>query len=150
MWGRYWAPKGFDLAEFYRDNGLQAYQSTSVPGLPNRFMLVGPYSWTGTSFHYILENSMRHIEAVLKLARARRATWVEVTQEALDDFQASISRSGANLNRYFTVNCAGSTAISSIRRAIRPTCGRGRCCSLTGAVSNSPRLHTNSSASVAR
>ncbi|SIH80696.1 Probable monooxygenase [Mycobacteroides abscessus subsp. abscessus] len=53
---------------------------------------------------------MRHIEAVLKLARARRATWVEVTQEALDDFQASISRSGANLNRYFTVNCAGSNS----------------------------------------
>ncbi|KRQ21994.1 MULTISPECIES: flavin-containing monooxygenase [Mycobacteroides] len=102
--------QGFDLAEFYRDNGLQAYQSTSVPGLPNRFMLVGPYSWTGTSFHYILENSMRHIGAVIQLARAKRASWVEVTQEALDDFQASIARSGANLNRYFTVNCAGSNS----------------------------------------
>ncbi|WJR36558.1 NAD(P)/FAD-dependent oxidoreductase [Mycobacteroides immunogenum] len=102
--------EGFDLAEFYRDNGLQAYQSTSVPGLPNRFMLVGPYSWTGTSFHYILENSMRHIGAVMTRARARRATWVEVTREALDDFQGNISRSGANLNRYFTVNCAGSNS----------------------------------------
>lgn len=102
--------KGFDLGEFFQRKGLQAYQSNSVPGLPNRFMLVGPYSWTGTSFHYILENSMRHIEAVIKLARAKRATWVEVTQEALDGFQASIARSGSNLNRYFTVNCAGSNS----------------------------------------
>ncbi|MUM19786.1 NAD(P)/FAD-dependent oxidoreductase [Mycobacterium sp. CBMA271] len=101
---------GFDLGTFFQERGLQAYQSNTVPGLPNRFMLVGPYSWTGTSFHYILENSMRHIEAVLKLARAKRATWVEVTQEALDEFQASITRSGANLNRYFTVNCAGSNS----------------------------------------
>lgn len=101
---------GFDLAEFYHRDGLQAYQSSSVPGLPNRFMLVGPYSWTGTSFHYILENAMRHVAAVIKQARDRDATWVEVTPQALGDFQASIARGGANLNRYFTVNCAGSNS----------------------------------------
>ncbi len=99
---------GFDLAEFYHRNGLQAYQSTSVPGVPNRFMLVGPYSWTGTSFHYILENALRHVTAVLAGARAQNATRVEVTDEALDRFQASIRRSGANLHRYFSFNCAGS------------------------------------------
>ncbi|OBK85364.1 flavin-containing monooxygenase [Mycolicibacter sinensis] len=101
---------GFDLAEFYHREGLQAYQSATVPGLPNRFMLVGPYSWTGTSFHYILENATRHVTAVIALARARGATRVEVTPEALATFQSGLRRSGANLDRYFTVNCAGSNS----------------------------------------
>lgn len=98
----------FDLAEFYHRDGLQAYQSATVPNVPNRFMLVGPYSWTGTSFHYILENALRHVTAVLVRARAQNATRVEVSQMALERFQASIRRSGANLHRYFSVNCAGS------------------------------------------
>ncbi|MGV7637198.1 NAD(P)/FAD-dependent oxidoreductase, partial [Mycobacterium kansasii] len=38
---------GFDLGVFYNTERLQAYQSVSVPGLPNRWMLVGPYSWIG-------------------------------------------------------------------------------------------------------
>lgn len=101
---------GFDLAEFYHRNGLQAYQSVTVPELPNRFMMVGPYSWTGTSFHYILENSMRHISAVIALARAQNATRVEVTRDALARFQAGLRRSGANLQRYFSFNCAGSNS----------------------------------------
>ncbi|OHU98577.1 flavin-containing monooxygenase [Mycobacterium talmoniae] len=101
---------GFDLAEFYHREGLQAYQSVTVPQLPNRFMMVGPYSWTGTSFHYILENAMRHIAAVLQLARERDATRVEVSWAALHRFQAGLRRSGANLQRYFTVNCAGSNS----------------------------------------
>lgn len=101
---------GFDLAEFYHREGLQAYQSATVPRVPNRFMLVGPYSWTGTSFHYILENALRHVTAVLALARQQGATRVEVDPAALQRFQRSIRRSGANLQRYFTVNCAGSNS----------------------------------------
>ncbi|MCV7248293.1 NAD(P)/FAD-dependent oxidoreductase [Mycobacterium koreense] len=101
---------GFDLAEFYHSEGLQAYQSVTVPELPNRFMMVGPYSWTGTGFHYILENAMRHIAAVITIARERQASRVEVTWDALNRFQTGLRRSGANLNRYFTVNCAGSNS----------------------------------------
>jgi len=102
--------RGFDLAEFYHREGLQAYQSATVPHLPNRFMMCGPYSWTGTSFHYILENAMRHIAAVIKLAREKDATRVEVTWAALHRFQTRLRRSGENLQRYFTVNCAGSNS----------------------------------------
>lgn len=101
---------GFDLAEFYHREGLQAYQSATVPQVPNRFMLVGPYSWTGTSFHYILENALRHVTAVLAMAREQNATRVEVSQQALQRFQQSIRRSGANLHRYFSFNCAGSNS----------------------------------------
>lgn len=101
---------GFDLAEFYHREGLQAYQSCTVPRVPNRFMLVGPYSWTGTSFHYILENALRHVMAVLQMAQDRDATRIEVSQQALQRFQRSIRHSGANLQRYFSVNCAGSNS----------------------------------------
>lgn len=101
---------GFDLAEFYHRDGLQAYQSATVPEVPNRFMLVGPYSWTGTSFQYILENALRHVTAVLARAREHEATRVEVSHVALQRFQRSIRRSGANLQRYFSFNCAGSNS----------------------------------------
>lgn len=101
---------GFDMAEFYHREGLQAYQSATVPRVPNRFMLVGPYSWTGTSFHYILENALRHVTTVLAMAREQNATRVEVSQQALQRFQRSIRRSGANLQGYFSLNCAGSNS----------------------------------------
>lgn len=101
---------GFDLADFYHREGLQAYQSATVPQLPNRFMMVGPYSWTGTGFHYILENAMRHIAAVIELTRAQDATRVEVSWDALRRFHTELRRSGTNLQRYFTVNCAGSNS----------------------------------------
>ncbi|WOC14262.1 flavin-containing monooxygenase [Gordonia sp. MP11Mi] len=99
---------GFDLGRFYNTHGLRAYHSTAVAGLPNRWLLVGPYSWTGTAFHYILENATRHIMAVLTEARVRDATRVEVRQEAQDKFHADMVDKGANIARYFNVNCAGS------------------------------------------
>ncbi|MFW0792015.1 flavin-containing monooxygenase [Gordonia sp. CPCC 205333] len=99
---------GFDLGRFYNTHGLRAYHSTAVAGLPNRFLLVGPYSWTGTAFHYILENATRHIIAVLDEARSRGCTRVEVSIEAQNEFHADMVSKGANLARYFTVNCAGS------------------------------------------
>lgn len=46
---------GFDLAKFYNEEGLQAYESVSVHGLPNRWTLVGPYSWTGSGWHAFVE-----------------------------------------------------------------------------------------------
>ena len=33
---------GFDLGLFFREHGLQAYESVALPGLPNRWTLVGP------------------------------------------------------------------------------------------------------------
>lgn len=99
---------GFDLGRFYNTVGLRAYHSTSVAGLPNRWLMVGPYSWTGTAFHYILENAIRHITAVLGEARDRGATRVEVRAEAQDRFHADMVSKGANLTHYFTSHCAGS------------------------------------------
>ncbi|NNG98081.1 flavin-containing monooxygenase [Gordonia araii] len=99
---------GFDLGKYYNTVGLRAYHSTAVAGLPNRWILVGPYSWTGTAFHYILENATRHITAVLGEARERGATRVEVTEQAQDRFHQEMVEKGRNLAHYFSVHCAGS------------------------------------------
>lgn len=99
---------GFDLGRYYNTVGLRAYHSTSVAGMPNRWLTVGPYSWTGTAFHYILENAIRHITVVLAEARDRGATKVEVRPEAQDRFHADMVEKGANLSHYFGVHCAGS------------------------------------------
>ncbi|EFV13216.1 flavin-containing monooxygenase [Segniliparus rugosus] len=99
---------GFDLGKFYNTVGLRTYHSTAVAGLPNRWVLVGPYSWTGNAFHSILEIAMSHIGAALGEARTRKATRMEVRQEAQDWFQAEMVKNGRNLHHYFSVRCAGS------------------------------------------
>ncbi len=99
---------GFDLGQFYNTEELKAYYSTSVAGLPNRFIMVGPYSWTGTAFHYFVENAMRHITTVIDEARRRGATVVEVRPEAQERFHRDMLRSGRNLSYYLETRCEGS------------------------------------------
>lgn len=99
---------GFDLGTFYNTEGLKAYYSTSVSGVPNRFIVVGPYSWTGNAFHDIVENAMRHIIATIDETRRRGATTVEVRHEAQEAFHEDILRSGRNVSYYLRTHCAGS------------------------------------------
>lgn len=51
---------GMDLGKFYAENGLQAYESVSLPSLPNRWTLVGPYSWSGSGWHAFVEMTADH------------------------------------------------------------------------------------------
>ncbi|WP_020105970.1 NAD(P)/FAD-dependent oxidoreductase [Nocardia sp. 348MFTsu5.1] len=91
----------FDLADFYNTQGLQAYQSVAVPKLPNRWMLVGPYSWIGTGWHELVEISSGH--AVNVIDHARRAGYVvaEVSQVAHESYQRKVREQGANIAYYF-------------------------------------------------
>lgn len=93
---------GFDLGRWYRAEGLQAYESVAVPGLPNRWTVVGPYSWTGTGWHALVELNARHITRAITAARARRATAVEVRREAHDAYHADVRRRGRLIDWYFT------------------------------------------------
>ncbi|WP_158886719.1 flavin-containing monooxygenase [Amycolatopsis anabasis] len=94
---------GFDLGEFYAARRLQAYESVSVPKLPNRWMLVGPYSWTGTGWHALVEITSRHAVRAITEARRRGATAVEVDQAAHDRYHAGVRRRGRNIAYYFGV-----------------------------------------------
>lgn len=92
---------GFDLGAFYARRGLQAYESVSLPGLPNRWTIVGPYSWTGTGWHALVELAAGHAVRAITAARERGATTVEVTPGAHAAYHRDVVRRGRNLNYYF-------------------------------------------------
>ncbi|MFH5229319.1 flavin-containing monooxygenase [Antrihabitans spumae] len=97
--------EGFDLGEFYAENHLQAYESVAVPGLPNRWMLVGPYSWTGTGWHALVEISAGHAVHVIAEAIRRGKLDVEVSAAAHSKYHNMIRKQGRNVQYYFnTIN----------------------------------------------
>ncbi len=73
---------GFDLADFYEREPLQAYEGVSLPQLPNSFMIFGPYSWTGSSWHVMVEAQSEHAIRVIGETKRRGATAAAVTPEA--------------------------------------------------------------------
>jgi cation diffusion facilitator CzcD-associated flavoprotein CzcO len=98
---------GFDLGAFYAREGLQAYESVSLPGLPNRWTIVGPYSWTGTGWHALVELAAAHAVRAIVAARERGATTVEVRPEAHAAYHRNVVRRGRNLAYYFRELNAG-------------------------------------------
>jgi hypothetical protein len=94
---------GFDLGAYFSEFGLQAYEGVAIPGLPNRWTLIGPYSWTGTAWHSMVEMYSDHAVRAITHARARRATLMEVRPQANEKYHAEIRRRGAALDYYFGV-----------------------------------------------
>jgi len=81
---------GQSLARFWDENRLQAYEGVSIPGFPNMFTVFGPYGYVGSSYFALIEAQGHHIVRCLTQARRKRATRIEVTQEANDRFFASM------------------------------------------------------------
>jgi cation diffusion facilitator CzcD-associated flavoprotein CzcO len=98
---------GFDLATFFAEHGLQAYESVSLPRLPNRWTLVGPYSWSGTGWHALVEMTTRHAVRAIVEARRRGATVVEVQPQAHRAYHDRVLRRGRNMVYYLTVQNRG-------------------------------------------
>ncbi|MCT7365845.1 monooxygenase [Mycolicibacterium llatzerense] len=94
---------GFDLAEFFADNHLQAYEGVAIPKLPNRWMLVGPYSWTGSSWQAMIELTAQHAVRAIGESRRRGTTKVEVTRDAHDDYHATVFQRAEWLRYYHDV-----------------------------------------------
>jgi len=99
---------GFDLAKFYNEEGLQAYQSVSVPGLPNRWTLVGPYSWSGTSWHAFVETTADHAVRAIKETVRRGAVVCEVRKEAADEYHRQVHQRAEGV-RYYLCELNGQT-----------------------------------------
>ena len=72
---------GFAHATFYTENRLASYEGISIPGLPNHFMMFGPYGWVGGTWHQLVETTSAHVVRVIQEARRRGATSVEVRPE---------------------------------------------------------------------
>ncbi len=89
---------GFDLATFYAENRVRSYESVSLPGLPNHFMIFGPYGWTGGTWHVLVETASHHIVRVIQEAQRRGARVVEVNEEAADQWtQFAVKRLSRSL-----------------------------------------------------
>ncbi|MGV9408383.1 flavin-containing monooxygenase [Nocardia sp. NPDC003693] len=95
---------GFDLADFYENEPLQSYEGVSLPQLPNAFTLFGPYSWSGSSYHLMVENQANHIARVLIEAKSRGADRVAVRAEANARFLRFV-RSRAQSSLLAVSNC---------------------------------------------
>jgi cation diffusion facilitator CzcD-associated flavoprotein CzcO len=100
---------GFDLATRYTEHRVRSYESVSMPGLPNHFMIFGPYGWTGGTWHVLVETAAQHIIRVIEAARERGATAVEVREEAADRWTAfAVERLSRSL--WHTGSCATSNS----------------------------------------
>jgi hypothetical protein len=97
---------GFDLAKFYNEEGLQAYESVSVPGLPNRWTLCGPYSWTGSGWHAFVEMTADHAVRAITETRRRDAQVCEVRKDVADAYHRKVYRR-AGLLRYYLADLNG-------------------------------------------
>jgi cation diffusion facilitator CzcD-associated flavoprotein CzcO len=118
---------GFDLAEQYEENRIKAYESISLPGLPNHFMIFGPYGWTGASWHVLVQTASTHIIRVLEETRRRGATHVEVSQDATERYHAKVlDRMTGSL--WFSNRCEGSNSYYFDHHGdapyLRPSSGR--------------------------
>lgn len=93
---------GFDQGELYEREGVQAYESVAVKGIPNRWMTSGPYCWTGGIEWYsvVLVTTIHAVRAITE-ARRRGATSIQVTDEAHDRHQAEVKRRGRVIDDYF-------------------------------------------------
>lgn len=87
---------GFDLADFYENNRATAYEGVTMPGLPNTFMVFGPYAWSGSSWHVMVENASRHAVRVIDEAQRRGATAVEISRQANDRFHRFVDQRGSD------------------------------------------------------
>ena len=63
-----------------------------MPGFPNFFTVFGPYGYVGNSYFALIETQTHHIVRCLKQAQRKRASRVEVRQEANDRYFAEMMR----------------------------------------------------------
>lgn len=101
--------EGVDLESFWTENRFQAYRGVSVPGFPNFFTILGPYGYNGSSYFNLIETQSTHIIRLLKAARQRTATRIDVTPEAnARYFEKVLSRRGRQV--FFQGDCASANS----------------------------------------
>lgn len=100
---------GMDLGEFWDKNRYQAYEGATVPGFPNIFAILGPYSTSGASWFTMVECQTAHAMRCINEARRRKATYVEVRKEAHDAYFEDILRRQKD-TVFFNNNCGSANS----------------------------------------
>jgi len=98
-----------NLGDFWERNRFQAYEGATVPGFPNLFLMMGPYSITGASYFTMIDTQTRHLARCLRAARKRGANYIEVKQAAHDRDFAKIQRRREQ-TLLFGGDCTGSNS----------------------------------------
>ncbi|NDU71249.1 NAD(P)-binding domain-containing protein [Actinomadura sp. DSM 109109] len=83
---------GVKLQEIWAD-GIEAHRGTTIPGLPNFFMLLGPNTGLGhTSVVFMIEVQIRHVLSCLRLLQESGADAIEPKPEAARRFNDRLQR----------------------------------------------------------
>lgn len=93
---------GFDLAQYYRTNGLRNYAGTAHPQLPNRWEIVGPLGFVGFAWPDFVETMATHAVRIIGETRRRFAASVAVSQVAFDRWNEQMDRQGKAVHLYLT------------------------------------------------
>lgn len=93
---------GFDLARYYRTEGLQSYAGTAHPQLPNRWEIVGPLGFVGLAWMDYVETMAAHAVRMIAETRRRGATSATVTDAAFGRWNQLMRRQGKAVHLYLT------------------------------------------------
>jgi len=100
---------GVELGEFWEKSRFQAYEGATVPGFPNLFLFMGPYSAAGASYFTMIDTQSKHMTRCLREARIRGANYIEVKQAAHDLDFAKVNRRRETMV-LFGGRCGGSNS----------------------------------------
>jgi cation diffusion facilitator CzcD-associated flavoprotein CzcO len=100
---------GTELGQWWYEHRYQAYEGATVPGFPNLFLVLGPYSTTGSSWFSMVEAQSRHAVRCLAEARKRGAPTIEIKREPHDAFFREILRRQES-SLLFNNNCASANS----------------------------------------
>jgi len=96
---------GRNLGDFWERQRFQAYEGATVPGFPNFFLFMGPYSAAGASYFTMIDTQSHHLTRCLREARKRGANYIEVKQRAHDENFREVERRRED-TLLFAGNCA--------------------------------------------
>jgi cation diffusion facilitator CzcD-associated flavoprotein CzcO len=92
----------FDLARYYRTEGLRSYAGTAHPRLPNRWEIVGPLGFVGLAWMDYVETMAAHAVRMIAETRRRGATSATVTDAAFGRWNQLMRRRGKAVHLYLT------------------------------------------------
>jgi cation diffusion facilitator CzcD-associated flavoprotein CzcO len=93
---------GFDLAAYYRANGLASYAGTAHPLLPNRWEIVGPLGFVGFAWPDFVETMAAHAVRIIDEARRRGTRMAAVSADAFDQWNGRMRRQCKAVHLYVT------------------------------------------------
>lgn len=84
-------PGGEDLVDRWNREGMAALRGTTVAGMPNLFLLLGPNTGLGhSSMVYIIESQIRYVSKAIAAVDAAGAEALTPTRPAQDAFNAAV------------------------------------------------------------